>query len=242
MEYTIELTCHFEGEKTPLVVRLPAPLDFLPTPSGPQGYIPQSPFAEFVMKSKRFSSSRLTGAEKSFGNSFKDKFSKHTPSVDVVLKVSLPTSVTAGSSFPIYACLEVFNPSTAEISLPVAEIRVKSLEWHQQVYYRALLKSSPNSGEHEDQCTSSTALNTLPESQWVDPREKGLGEKGKVQSTDRSWYYPGTFEARIPGDTGLSLRTRNIDCGYMSELKLQTEICGKEFEFKVETGVVVVQS
>jgi hypothetical protein len=163
--------------------------------------------------------------------------------VDVVLKVSLPKTLSPGSSFLIYACVEVSNPSTADVTLPVAGIKAKSLKWHQQVRYRALLASGRSlMEENEDYCLSSVTLNTLPESQWVDPRECNAGDKGIVQSGIKSWYFPATFEARIPSDTGLSLRTRNIDCTYIMELKLKADISGKEFEQKVEAEVLVVPS
>ncbi len=241
-EYNIELVCHFEGEKTPFTVTLPIPLGYLPPPSYPSS-VGSQPSAEYVKAPRRYSSSRLIGTEKSISRSFRDKFSSNTPAVDVVLKVALPATLTPGSAFPIYACMEVLNPSTSEVSLPVAELNVKSLRWHRQVFFRALRNQHRRShmGEHEDSRTTTTSLNTLPENQWIDPRENiPTGDKSIAPKSDRSWYYPATFEARIPGDTDLSIRTRNIDCGYAAELKFVAELCGKEFEFKVEAGVLIL--
>ncbi|KAK5164242.1 uncharacterized protein LTR77_009936 [Saxophila tyrrhenica] len=237
VEYNMKVVCQFEGDKVPLEVLLPAPLEFAPPSSVPLHLSQRPQLKEFVQEAEHYSSSRLTGAEKSFKHSFRDKFSSSTPSVDVVLKVTMPSSLQPGASFPIYACMEVSKPSTPEINLPVADIRIKKLEWHRLVYYRAPL-DHPHSHvkEHEQSRTDETKLNTLPESQWIEPRETIPGQDKK----ERSWYYPATFEARVPGDACMSFHTRNIDCGYGLEVKLETELCGKEFEYKVVTDVLVV--
>ena len=241
VEYTIELVCNFEGEREPFTVRLTTPMDFLPSP--PSSSHPAPPLSEYSNELKRFSSSRLIGGEKSFANSFRDKFSSSTPAVDAMLKVTLPTTMVPGSSFPIYACLEVSNPSVQGINLPVAEIRPKSLRCSQVVYYRALRDNREIPAESlEETRTSNVVLNAIPESQWIEPRNRNVNEKGTAQQASQFWYYPATFEARLPSGTGLSLQTSNIDCEYVLELKIEAEILGKEFEFEQDVAVFMQQA
>ena len=110
------------------------------------------------------------------------------------------------------------------------------------MFYRAIRKNRHSPDAHEAFRYSPVAMNTIPESQWVDRRERHVSEKGVVQQGSQSWYFPATFEARIPGDTGLSLQTTNIHRMYLLELKLEAEICGKVFDLVTKVGVTIVQA
>jgi hypothetical protein len=65
-------------------------------------------------------------------------------------------------------------------------------------------------------------------------------QRDRFDGVKNVWFYPATFEARTPGTTCPSFRTFNINHNYQIEMKVEIEVCGKSFEFKIEVPDVVV--
>ena len=81
VEYKVQVMVKFLDSAEPFVV------DFDPFNFAPDNPLPQEvPFSEFVRASEKYSSSRLIGEAKSFGHSFRDRFSSQTPSVRCLSK------------------------------------------------------------------------------------------------------------------------------------------------------------
>jgi hypothetical protein len=231
VEYIVQAVFQFEGEKYPQVVQLP-PLSLAPLSQGPH----QPRLVEFTKPSEQYASSRLLeGVEKSFRGSFKDKFSSHTPSVNLALKASVPTLLDTASAFPIYVCAEIDSPSTTAVTIPKVNIKITKLTLCQYTFYRAVSERNYSSYRTESQFTHEDLLllNALPDTLDVTQRDRFDGVKN-------IWFYPATFEARTPGTTCPSFRTFNINHNYQIEMKVEIEVCGKSFEFKIEVPDVVV--
>ena len=230
VEYKVQACFHFEDEKEPFVIDL-EPLNFLPYHPRPQ---PPS-FAEFIKPAQQYSSSRLIGSEKSFKHSLRDKFSSQTPSVNLIMKTTVPPHLTTSGSFPIYACVELDTFSDPTIEIPLVNMTIKSLKLCQYTFYRSLRYRGVSVRDREHQATYEdlVPLNAVPESLQVERRDGNSGHR-------KFAYFPASFEARIPGATCPSFHTFNINHNFQLEFKLEADICGKKFEFKVDVPNVVV--
>jgi hypothetical protein len=222
VEYKVQAMFKFDDKKEPFVVDL-EPLSFIPYNPRPQN--PR--FAEFVKPSQQYSSTRLTGGQKSFGHSLKDKLSSQTPSVRLYMKTTVPPHVTRSGSFPIYACIEMDSFSDPAIDIPVINISLKSLKLCQYTFYRSLkYRGSSSRREHQATYEELVPLNAVPEWRQVERQQGKTDERNFI-------YFPAAFEARIPGATCPSFQTFNINHNFQLEFKLEAEVCEKKFEFKV---------
>ena len=230
VEYKVQASFQFDGEKEPFVMDF-APLNLVPYNPRPQ----QPSFAEFIKPAQQYSSSRLIGCEKSFKHSLRDKFSSQTPSVKVVMKTTVPPNLAPSGSFPIYACVEIDSFSDPAIDVPVVNIKITSLKLCQYTFYRSIRSRGVSVHNREHQATHEelVPLNAVPEWCEVERREGTSGDRKYV-------YFPASFEARIPGATCPSFQTFNINHNFQLEFKLEAEVCGKKFEFKVDVPNVVV--
>ena len=229
VEYKVQAMFKFDDIPEPFAVDL-QPLNFVP--HNPR---PQNPrFAEFVKPSQQYSSTRLTGGQKSFGHSFKDKLSSQTPSVRLYMKTTVPQHVTTSGSFPIYACIEMDSFSNPGIDIPVINISLKSLKLCQYTLYRSLkYKGISTRREHQATYEELVHLNAVPEWRQVERQHGKTDERNFI-------YFPAAFEARIPGATCPSFQTFNINHNFQLEFKLEAEVCEKKFEYKVEVPNVIV--
>lgn len=229
IEYVLQVVINFEPGSGPFYSQ-PLPLVFCPlrSPAPVQNL-------ESVRPAERYQSSRLTGEAKSFRNSFRDKFSNETPSVDVVLRARISSSIPTGSSFAIQTCAEISSLSVPNISVPTIDLRIAKLEILPITFFRALLVSefSMDRPEHEVVDEESLTLNATPSSRTVEAQ--ALGEGSMI-------VFPATFEARIPGNIPPSLRTFTINRNYSLKMTLEADIAGKTFEHKFQATVVVDSS
>lgn len=235
VEYGLQTMVQFQGAEEPFVTAMQSRLMF--APYGQVGHPPE--LVEFVKETKEYSSSRLIGEQKSFGHSLRDKLSSHTPSVNIVMKSSIATLLSVGDSFPIYACVEIDSASSTEINIPTVRLQVKKIELCQFSFYRAMRYRSTGVGysqygdEVESNQEDTVKLNTVPDGRDAE-RQYGKSDSKNF------WFYPATFEARIPGSTCPSFRTFNINHNFCIELTLEAEVCGKELEFKIDVPDVRV--
>ncbi|USW54062.1 Putative arrestin-like protein [Septoria linicola] len=147
VQYGVQLVVHFHDSQEPFL-SAPQPIVICPRKTGLQG-----PLAEYITPAQKYSSSRLTGQQKSFMSSVKDKFSSETPSVNVVLKARTATVVPSGDSFVTQTCVEIDSFSTQGIDIPVVEICISQLKLLPVTFFRALKVStygwSSDRPEHE---------------------------------------------------------------------------------------------
>lgn len=228
VEYNVDAVFLFEDSAEPFIVKFPD-LPYSPyPPETPPGY--QPPFLEYVKQPEKYTSSRLTGAEKSMRNSFRDRFSSETPSLDVTMKASIVPVLSVGTAFALFVCVELDHLSNPQaINIPSVTLRVKSLELGQITTWRAMRVRPASSAvpEHETHMVDPLPLNTIPESRAVDLQ---LGQEKK------QLIYPASFEARIPSNVFPGLRTVNINHAHRLRAVVEVTIAGKTFEHKFEVA------
>jgi hypothetical protein len=233
VEYNLQAVFQLEGEKEPHIIQLPDPLKLLPHSQGPH----QPRLVEFVKPSQPYSTSRLVGAEKSFGGSIKDKFSSGTPTVNVTLKASVPTLLDTAAAFPIYVCAEIDSPSVDTVAIPAVIISITKLQLCQFTFFRAIRQSRWGTAFADSERVSHDEnlvyLNAVPEHSTVEQKHGSNGDR-------KFWYYPASFETRVPGGTCPTFQTFNINHNFRTELTVSAEICGKKFEFKIDVPDVVI--
>ena len=222
VEYVLEAAIFFEDSEKPYIVKF-APLEYSPLPPEmPPDYQPS--FAEYVKPPEKYASSRLTGGEKSFRNSFRDKFSSATPSMTVTMKASIVPFLSTATAFPLYICIELDNLSDPHaINIPSVNIRMKSLKIGQGTTWRAIRTHGTIHPEHEEFMDSSISMNAVPDSRVV---EVQLGPEKK------QLVFPTSFEARIPSNVCASFRTVTINHAHRLKAVVEVEVAGKIFEHK----------
>ncbi|KXS98650.1 hypothetical protein AC578_10072 [Pseudocercospora eumusae] len=234
IEYGLQVLIHFaDGSSEPYASPVKG-FVLIPLPNHSPS---DARFLESIRPSEKYSSSRLTGAEKSAIHSFKDKFSSSTPSVNVVLKARTVSIVPTGSSFSIQTCAEIDSFSVDSISIPSVQLRIRDVKLMPITFYRALrveslASSSLDRGEHEEIDEEKILLNANPDTQTVQGEQRMAENSSKL-------VFPATFEARIPSSVCPSFRTLNINRTYRLKMVLRADICGKEFEHKFELSVAV---
>lgn len=265
--YRLDVSLLLDSDPDPYTVAFNG-LDFQPLPPRiPAGL--QAPFLEFVRKRETYASSRLIGQEKSFRASVRDKFSSHTPSLDVTMKASLVPVLTVGAPFELFVCVELAGLSDPKaIHLPTLSLKVKELRLYEDTRFRALRVSyGHHYPENERVEQNKMLLNALPDIRVVQQQpgrpptyeipahqfdSKGM-EKHQPSSSFSSsasttqpqgsaaeFVYPTSFSARIPSDAVSSFRTVNINHHYRLRVELVVEIAGKEFEHEFEVDDVTV--
>lgn len=234
VEYNVQAVLQLEDEKYSMTVQLPEPLLVLLSNSGP---IPQRQPMEFIKLPEKYSSSRLLGNSKSKRGSFTDRFSSNVPSVNVVMKASVPGIVTTGRPFEITVAAEINSPSAPSVSIPSILFRIVDLQFWKVTHLRCL---RPNPDEafgghrvHESKAQEPLPLNALPQSALVQ-QQSGTNGETKI------WSYAAAFESRIPGSACPSFSTFNISLSYRIKMTVEAEICGKKFEYEVDIPDIFV--
>lgn len=230
----LQVVAHFGEQAEPFIYNESQPLVFCPFQS--RNYMGT---VEFVKPPQAYASSRLLGEEKSIGHSLRDKFSSKTPSVNVVLKASVPASVSMASGFMLHTCIEMDRLSHPSINVPNAVIGIKSLKLVPITAWRALkVKRSGHvfggdPPEHEVVDEETVRLNAIPGTATVEQRRV---EKGDILA------FPAAFEARVPGNVCPTFKTLNINRSYFLKVTLEAEVSGKAFEYKFETRIWVLSN
>lgn len=233
VEYNIQAVLQFEGEKRSMTVQLPEPLLVL---LSDYAQIPQRQPVEFVKFPEKYSSSRLLGSGRSMRTSFSDRFSSSAPSVNVVMKASVPGAVTTGRPFEFNVAVEIDSLSAPNISIPSILLRVIELQLWKVTYSRCLRPNGEEAyGGHRvlEANAREPVMNAVPESTLVQQQPR--------TSEDRKfWSYATTFEARVPGSVCPSFKTFNISHTGRIKMKVEAEICGKKFQYEVDVPDVLV--
>jgi hypothetical protein len=165
-------------------------------------------------------------------NSFRDKLSKQTPSVEMTLKAMIPEAISTGGVFSIQTCVEIDSLSAPNISIPSVEVRITSLKLRSITFSRALRVSGnfTDRDEHEEIDGEKLLLNANPSTRMVEAESVEKGSK---------LVFPAIFEGRIPADTCPSFRTFNINRTYRLKGAVEADVCGKAFEHKFEMNIVI---
>lgn len=215
VKYNVEAILHFADAEEPMIVKF-EDFNFSPLPLA---YPIQAPFVEHVRDVEKYASSRLTGREKSFRLSIRDKFSSATPSLDVSMKASVLPVVTTGSTFSLFVCAELSNLSDPySISVPNVQLRIKSLKLRKTATFRAIRADGWSSWpEMEETHNESLILNALPE---VRTAEMQVGDRKQL-------VFPAAFEARLPGDCAPCFSTVNINYSCGLKIVVEAEVCGR---------------
>lgn len=219
----------------------------------------QPEFAEFVAEKEKYASSRLTGKEKSVRSSIRDKFSSHTPSLELVMKASLVPVLTVGEPFTLFVCMEVGQLSDPKAtSVPSVKLKIKELRLYEFTRFRALrVTRGYRHPENEETEEDKTVLNAIPEVRVVEqqlapppayqpatsaddsketkrPPSSSSSSSTSSSASRMQWapdlIFPTTFEARIPSDVVPSFRTVTINHHFVLKVEVEVEIAGKEFE------------
>jgi hypothetical protein len=182
------------------------PVSFLPAPSTTD--IPE----ELLSYSKTFAlqTSALAGYDVDsigFRQGLRDRFSSHTPKLEIETSIEIPDRMTAGSEFRFRASCRVSSKSDNVFHSPAVTLRVLRLDlkdityiraprdWEASIFldgrhYRDKYNSmpppdAPYSGkEYKDRCKRRTHLNSLPDSVTLELEEvPGYEERVPEQSS-----------------------------------------------------------
>ncbi|KAF2804837.1 uncharacterized protein BDZ99DRAFT_467087 [Mytilinidion resinicola] len=236
-----------------------APVLFAPL--NPYTHI-QHPNRHRYAKKLALSSSVLAGAAAAsvgFRQSLKDKLSSQTPRLDFELAVELPDLLRSGAEFAFRSSFAVLSKTENVTRVPEITFKVLKLELLDFTLFRAprdwaaantmsggpsrWRDGTPRSSfrtEHSGYGESKTLLNAVPESETVELPEvlAEKAEKRMVQAGEcEAW-----FTGRVPGFTPPSFQSFAVTRTYRFKVKMRVEVGGKNFDFVVEGGEVVMGS